>query len=186
MTESNQPHAAGQCDNCQVAVKPYWRAVLRRIAQRLSEAGVTYKVVGGASAALHGVPVAVKDLDIETDAEGAYRFQELFADHVVKSVALRESDAYRSHFGRFDFDGVAVEVMGDLCRRKGEGWVSSTATTETTVDLDGVAVCVSWLEEETLAYIRRGRLERAAACLLHCDQGRLLALLRGEHATDVL
>jgi len=54
------------------------------------------------------------------------------------------------------------------------------------VDLDGVAVRVSWLEEETLAYIRRGRLERAARCLLRCDPDRLLALLRGELATGVL
>jgi hypothetical protein len=47
-------------------------------------------------------------------------------------------------------------------------------------------VRVSWLEEETLAYIRRGRLDRVAQCLPHCDQGRLLALLRGEQAVGVL
>ena len=34
--------------------------------------------------------------------------------------------------------------------------------------------------EETLAYIRRGRLERAAQCLPHCDHVRLLALLHME------
>jgi hypothetical protein len=64
--------------------------------------------------------------------------------------------------------------------------VPTAAQTETTVDLDGVPARTSWLEEETLAYIRRGRLERAARCLPHCDQGRLLSLLRGEHATGVL
>ena len=75
------------------AVKPHWRAVLRQVARRLDEAGVAYKVVGGASAALHGVPVPVKDLDIETDTEGSYRFQTLFPDHIVGPVALRESEA---------------------------------------------------------------------------------------------
>lgn len=60
------------------------------------------------------------------------------------------------------------------------------AATETTVDLDGVPVCASWLEEEALAYVRRGRLGRAARCLPHCDHDRLLALLRGEQATGVL
>lgn len=169
-----------------VAVKPSWRAVLREIAQRLDEAGVAYTAVGGASLALHGVDVSVKDIDIETKAEGAYHFQELFAENTVEPVALRESETYRSHFGRFEFDGVKVEVMGDLCRREGERWVPTAAATQTTVALDGVEVRVSWLEEETLAYIRRGRLDRAAQCLPHCDHGRLMTLMRGEHVTQVL
>jgi len=168
------------------AHQPRWRAVLRQIARRLDEEQVSYKVVGGASATLHGVPLPVRDLDIETDAEGAYRFQTLFADHVVEPVALRENEVYRSHFGRLDFDGVAVEVIGDLHRREAGDWVPTAATTETTVHLDGVPVRVSWLEEEVLAYIRRGRLDRAAQCLYHCDQNRLLALLRGEQNTGVL
>ena len=169
-----------------VAVKPRWRAVLREVARRLDEAGVPYKVVGGTSVALHGVPVPVSDLDLEMGAEGAHRFQALFAHHALEPVALRESDTYRSHFGRFDFDGVTVEVMGDLHRREADGWLPTATTTKTTVDLDGVSVRVSWLEEETLAYVRRKRLDRAAQCLPHCDPHRLLALLRGERGTVVL
>jgi hypothetical protein len=161
-----------------VAAKPRWRTVLRQVASRLDAAGLAYKVVGGASAALHGVPIPVKDLDLETDAEGAYRFQALFAECAILPVALRESEIYRSHFGRFDFDGVIVEVMGDLHRREGEGWVPAMVTSRAAVDLDGTPVCVSWLEEETLAYIRRGRLERAAQCLPYCNQDRLRMLLR--------
>jgi ubiquinone/menaquinone biosynthesis C-methylase UbiE len=169
-----------------IAVKPRWRSVLRRIARQLGEAGVPYRVVGGASAALHGVPVTVDDLDLEMEADGAYRFQALFADCAAEPVTLRESETYRSHFGRFDFDGLMVEVMGDLQRREGGSWVPTMAKTETRVDLDGVPVCVSWLEEETLAYVRRKRLDRAAQCLPRCDADRLLALLRGEQGTDVL
>ncbi len=169
-----------------VATRPRWRATLRQIAVRLAEAGLPYRVVGGAALALHGLPLQVKDIDIETDAAAAYHFGEIFADQVVEPVALRESTRYRSHFGRFDFAGLAVEVIGDLHRREGERWVPSAALTEAAVDLDGVPVRVSTLEEETLAYIRRGRLERAALCLPRCDQGRLLALLRGEQTPQVL
>jgi len=147
---------------------------------------MAYKVVGGAAIALHGVPVPVKDLDLETDADGAYHFQALFAGQVVEPVALRESETYRSHFGRFDFDGLIVEVMGDLHRREAGRWVPTAAATKAVVDLEGTPVPASWLEEETLAYIRRGRLERAALCLPHCDRDRLLALLRGERKTGVL
>lgn len=159
--------------------KPVWRTVLGQIARRLAAADIPYTVVGGTALALHGLPIAVKDLDIEMSAEGAYRFQDLFAAQVIEPVGFRESVVYRSHFGRFDFGGVTVEVMGDLQRREGEGWVPTAATTSTTVELDGMPVRTSTLEEEALAYIRRGRLDRAALCLPRCDHGRLMALLRG-------
>lgn len=161
-------------------VHPQWRAVVREVAHRLNRDGVDYKVVGGASVALHGVPLPVQDVDLETDAAGAYRFQALFADHVVEPVTLREGEQYRSYFGRFDFDGVQVEVMGEIHRREGETWVPTWTQTEDVVNVEGEAVRTSWLEEETLAYIRRGRLERAAMCLPFCDRDRLLTLLRRE------
>ncbi len=169
-----------------VAVRPRWRAVLCHVAKRLDEAGVPFQVVGGAAVALHGVPLLVSDLDLATDAEGARRFQALFAGCALEPVALRESELYRSHFGRFDFDRVRVEVMGDLHRREANNWVPVMFATETEVAVDGVTVRVPWLEEQTLAYIRRRRLERAARCLPHCDPDRLLALLRGTQATSVL
>lgn len=169
-----------------VAQRPRWRGVLRQIAQQLDAAGVTYAVVGGTSLALHGLPLRVKDIDIETDVAGAYRFAELFPDCVVEPVAPRESAFYRSHFGRFDFDGVPLEVMGCLERREGDAWVPTQISNTEAIALDGVQVRASWLEEEVLAYIRRGRLDRAAICLPHCNHGRLLAVLRGVRTTHVL
>jgi hypothetical protein len=169
-----------------VARKPQWRDVLRKVALRLSEAGLAYKVVGGASAALHGVPLSVKDIDIETDAPGAYQFGELYSGCALRPVMFSQSDRYRSHFGQFDIEGVTVEVMGDLHRREGETWKPTYSLTETIAFLDGAPVKVSWLEEETLAYIRRGRLDRAGLCLAICDKKRLLSLLQGEVKTGVL
>jgi hypothetical protein len=163
-----------------------WRTVLRQLALRLDEAGIAFTVVGGTAAALHGVPLPVKDVDLEMDAAGAYRFQELFAPRAMLPVAWREGQAYRSHFGRFDFDGVTVEVMGDLQRRRGDGWVPTMAATRGQVDLDGVRIAVPWLEEETLANLRRGRLERAAQYLAYCDSALMQALLNGEQKIGVL
>jgi hypothetical protein len=70
--------------------------------------------------------------------------------------------------------------MGDLQRWEEGRWVDTRTRTETQAVLDGVQVRVSWLEEETLAYIRRGRMERAALCLQRCDPQKLLALIRGD------
>ena len=169
-----------------VSTKPRWRSVLRLIADQLNKTEITYKVVGGASIALQGVQISVKDLDLEMDQESAYRFQTLFQGNTVQPVEMRESETYRSFFGRFDFDGVQIEVMGDLHRREAGRWVPTWTATWGKADLDGVQVNVAWLEEETLAYIRRGRLERAALCLPYCDPGRLLALMRGEQPTNVI
>jgi S-adenosylmethionine-dependent methyltransferase len=169
-----------------VARNPRWRSLLCEIARRLDEAGIAYTVVGGTSLALHGLPLPVKDLDIETDPEGAYRFAALFGDHVVEPVALKEGHSYRSHFGRFNFDGVQVEVMGRLERREGDAWVPTEMINTETIELEGVPVRASWLEDEVLAYIRRGRLDRAALGLPSCNRERLLALLRGAGATHAL
>jgi SAM-dependent methyltransferase len=162
-----------------VAHNPRWRHALREIAGRLDAAGIPYVVAGGASLALHGLPLKVKDIDIELETDGAYRFAELFADRMIEPVRWRESEIYRSHFGRFDFDGVQVEVMAALERREGAGWIPTHVSHADTVTLDDAPVVASWLEEETLAYIRRGRLDRAALCLPCCDRDRLAALLRG-------
>jgi hypothetical protein len=152
----------------------------------LGEAGLPYKVVGGASIVLQGLPLPVRDVDIETDIEGAYRFEAVFPAQVTEPVRLQANEQYRSHLGRLNFGGVPVEVMGNLERRQGEAWAPTAAVTETTVYVDGVPVLVSTLEEETLAYIRRGRLDRAAQCLPYCDHSRLLALLKGQQPTQVL
>jgi len=169
-----------------VARNPRWRPVLREIARRLAEAEMRYTVVGGTSLALHGLPLPVKDIDIETDPDGAYRFAALFAPQAVEPVALREGHSYRSHFGQFNFDGVQVEVMGRLERREGDGWVPTEMVNTEMVELAGVPVRTSWLEDEVLAYVRRGRLDRAALCLPRCNRERLLALLRGAGATHAL
>jgi hypothetical protein len=166
--------------------KPAWQVVLRRLAEELERAGVEYKVSGGTSAALHGVWLPVKDLDLEMGAEQAYRFQQIYQEYAIQPVRLSENDQYRSHFGKFEIDGVELDVMGDLERREGEIWKPTWTRTLDLIDLDGTPVRVSWLEEETLAYIRRGRLERAAQCLVKCDPERLRRLLCGEEPVGVI
>ena len=76
--------------------------------------------------------------------------------------------------------------MGEIERRNGVEWVCTAVSTTHIVDLDGVPVRVPWLEEEVLANIRRGRLERAAKCLAHCDPDRMMQLIRGVVHTDVV
>jgi S-adenosylmethionine-dependent methyltransferase len=184
---AEDPYLLAACNHLlAVSRKPRWPRVLAEIAGRLDAAGVPYTISGGTAAILHGVTLPFRDVDIETSAEGAYRFQELFPEQVVQPVALSDNGTHRSHFGRFDFEGVEVEIMGDVERLEGETWLPTGNLTEARLTLEGQIVRVSWLEEETLAYIRRGRLDRASQCLRHCSPSRLLALMRGEQRTQVI
>lgn len=168
-----------------VAEKPGWRTVLQNLAGDLNQGGLEYKVVGGASLALRGILKNVKDIDLETTKESALRFQSLYSQQCVDPVTLKEGRDYRSYFGKYDFDGVVIEVMGDLHRWEAGNWRPSSTSTKETVMLAGTPVAAAWLEEETLAYIRRGRMDRAAACLPRCNPERMLSLLRGETKTCV-
>lgn len=163
-----------------------WYPPLREIARQLNGHGIPYHVVGGVALALHGVPIRTADIDVETDRAGAYFVHEVFPDQVALPVAWRESECYRSHFGCLDFGGVQVEIMGQIERRNGSEWVSTAVCTTATIDLDGVPVRVPWLEEEVLANIRRGRMERAGQCLKYCDPERMLQLIRGLVPTHVV
>lgn len=170
-----------------VSRKPAWRKVALEVVSELNRLGIPYTIAGGASVILQGLRIPLRDLDFETSREGAYRFQEVFQERCIIPVSLSQSQdgIYRSHFGRFDFDGVKVEVMGENHRHQGDGWTPTWTSTSQEIELEGSPVKVSWIEEETLAYIRRGRLERAAGCLALCDKERLLALLRREIPTNV-
>ena len=120
-----------------VARKLRWPGVLAEIAARLEAAAVPYKIVGGAAIALYGIQVPVKDIDIETTEAGAYRFQELFSDRAIQPVTLSDNGSHRSHFGRFDFDGLVVEVMGDVERMQEGKWLPTGNLTEGRLTLKG-------------------------------------------------
>jgi S-adenosylmethionine-dependent methyltransferase len=169
-----------------VGRRPLWRSVLRKLAGDLAHYGISYTLTGSANLALHGVPLLVNDLDLEMSAEDARRFQECYAKFAKMPVALRQDEHYRSYFGRFEMDGVVLEVMGDLQRWEAGAWIATANMTRQQLDLDGVAVQAAWLEEETLANLRRGRLERVAMCLPYCSPERLSALLTRQVASNVI
>lgn len=85
--------------------------------------------------------------------------------HPLLSVEYAELESIRSHFGVLDFDGVPVEVMGAVQKRREDGtWeppVDITAHREV-VDFRGGRLPVLSLAYEARAYERLGRTERAA------------------------
>ncbi|NWG19146.1 MAG: hypothetical protein HXY39_02365 [Chloroflexi bacterium] len=138
--------------------------VLHALLERLSPAVIPWAITGSCGFALHGLPVTVHDIDIQTSDAGAYAIARLFAEYIIRPVAYRESPTIRSHLGALQIQGVEVEIMGHIQKRLPDGdW-------EAPVDVlrhrcwipfgDWRAPVLS-LAYEAQAYERLGRAERA-------------------------
>jgi hypothetical protein len=138
--------------------------VLNQIHARLHATDVTWVLTGSLSLALQGVETAVHDVDVQTDVAGAHEVQRLFADYVIRPVALTEDGVVRSHLGALQIDGVEVDVIGDIQTRvPGGPWEPPPDLTRLakTVDAGGTQVPVLPLEYERGAYLKKGRPKKA-------------------------
>jgi hypothetical protein len=138
--------------------------ILRELSRRLKGSGVRWVVTGSLGFAVQGVPVAVHDVDIQTDAAGAYEIACRFADEVTRPVTFAQAERIRSHFGALRLFGVTVELMGDIEKRLPDGsWDGPTdlARHRRWVSLAGLRVPVLDLAYEAEAYARLGRMETA-------------------------
>lgn len=53
---------------------------------------------GSVSFALRGLAIASHDIDIQTDAHGAYAIEHCFPSYVTQPVAFSATEKIRSHF----------------------------------------------------------------------------------------
>lgn len=142
-------------------------AAIGRLVERLSIEGLNWALTGSLAHRLQGVDVSVDDVDVQTDEVSAYRAEQLLAPWSVEAVALKKSAAIESHFGRFRFSdlGVDVEVMGALRKRRDDGtWTEATDPAEhrRIVIVGDMRVPVLSLDYEAEAYELIGRTDRAA------------------------
>ena len=137
---------------------------LRTLYDRLNRPKIDWAITGSLGFALHGIPITVHDIDVQTDREGAYRIERLFADCIVRPVSFHATERIRSHLGALRVDDIEVEIMGDIQKRLTDGsWDESpdlAAHTERLL-VEGMSVPVLTLEYEYEAYLQLGRSERA-------------------------
>jgi hypothetical protein len=148
-----------------VTIEIHQRAALLRLTGRLADTDIVWALTGSLAHRLHGVPVDVDDIDIQTDETGAYSLADIFRDSVVRTVEWRPTETIRSHFGALSLHGITVEIMGALQKRLPDGsWESpvDVAAHRVFVSFEGHRVPVLTLEHEWRAYERLGRAERAA------------------------
>ncbi len=148
--------------------------VLRLIHDRLQDSGVPWAITGSVGFALQGVPAEPHDIDLQTDAVGAYEIERRLAEFVTQEVAFSSTDRIRSYFGALTIDGIRVEIMGDIQKRREDGsWEPSPALEEQRrfVEVEGMRIPVLSLEYEYQAYLKMGRIERARMLRQWLDAG---------------
>lgn len=139
-------------------------AALRELHVGLCNSDVRWALTGSAGFALQGVPVAIHDLDVQTDAAGAYEIARRFTGAVIEPVRFWDSGSMRSHFGVLQLAGVRVEVMGDITKRNPDGsWDSPPDLAVFThwVEIADLQLPVLALEYECEAYRKMERLDTA-------------------------
>lgn len=133
--------------------------VVKIVAQKLQ--GEKYAVRGTASLVLQGLAMGLDDIDILCDAQTALNSNIKLADYLIEAVAFKESDKFKSYYGKFLIDGVQVEIMGDWqIYNDKKGWskiYSADAESATDVDVDGVKIPVTKIGLELEVFARMGR-----------------------------
>ncbi len=69
---------------------------------------------GSTSLALQQVDIEVHDIDIVTDKSGAIALGNLLREYQIKEMEYSETDRYKSFLGKYNIDGVDIDIMGDF------------------------------------------------------------------------
>lgn len=123
-------------------------------------------LIGSAGALLLGAEGGVADVDVLVSRADATALMAQWADRRDVNHVPADGDRFRSHFARFRFPGMPVEVMGALELDAGDGWLPVSPGKLVLVGLQGLAVPVPSLDDQIRIFESFGRdkdLARAAA-----------------------
>jgi hypothetical protein len=139
--------------------------VLRILLPMLSKEPLpTWVITGNLGFALQGLAIDVQDVDLQTDADGAYEIERRLSRYSVRRVAFSATDRIRSHFGALEINGIRVEIMGALQKFLPEGrWEEPVDVNahRRWVDWEGMRLPVISITYEQQAYTIMGRTERS-------------------------
>lgn len=145
-------------------IPPQHVQILKIIDYSLRKTDIFWVITGSLGFALQGLDFEVNDIDLQTDASGAYDIEKVFAEYVVTSVRFYKSDKITSHWGELNIDGVKVEIMGALQKKLPDGTWESPVDINTHrefITFEGMVLPVLSLAYEEQAYRTLGRIERA-------------------------
>lgn len=105
-------------------------------------------LIGSAAALLLGAQTSVADVDVLTSRADADTLMATWAPRREAAFKPADEGRFRSHFARFHFSGMPVEVMGALERRVADGWQSVQSGRLVLASVNGVAVPVPCIDDQ--------------------------------------
>ncbi len=141
------------------------KGALRTIVGALQH--VRYAITGSLTLFLHGIDLPIGDVDIQTTAEGAYEIERCLAARasVVSPTYFRTSEHIQSHYGKLNYHGIDIELMGEVRHRiSPEGW-DDTPNIESIIEFvryKDLVVPITSLLHEVRAYAEIGRPDKSA------------------------
>ena len=162
----NAPDTLHPADKALSAVNlpPEFASALQVIHQQLAGKDIEWAITGSLGFALQGVAVEVHDIDIQTDASGAYAVEACLAEYTLEKVAFKESARIQSHFGSLQIGSVRVEIMGGLQKLLANGeWEAPVEISphRQWVEYQHLRLPVLSLAYEYQAYLAMGRHGKA-------------------------
>ncbi len=145
---------------------PTTKKALLALLPRIAECPDPWALTGSTAFALRGLAVQPRDIDLQTDAAGAYNLARHLPQKAAIPIRLVESVDMRSHLGAFEIEGVRVEIMGDVQKRRPDGRWSEPPELLRLIEFvcwEGHRVPLLPLAYEADAYTQMGRVETAAA-----------------------
>lgn len=130
-------------------------------------------LIGSAAAWLAGAEVTVADVDVLTSVRDAEAMIDQWRMRRDMTAAPAGAERFRSHFARFAFPELAVEVMGGLEVFDDTGWELVKIAEIMTVDVAGMAIPVPAIAEQIRVLESFGRpkdRQRAALLKSLCEE----------------
>lgn len=105
-------------------------------------------LIGSSAALLLGAGVGVADVDVLTSRGDAETLMRVWASRREPAFVPSDSDRFRSHFARFLFPGMPVEVMGALELHVDGDWQAVRPGRLVLVGVNGLAVPVPCIDDQ--------------------------------------
>jgi hypothetical protein len=123
--------------------------------------GKQYAFRGTTSVVLQGLDMNVQDIDILADRKTALAANDIFSDYLTDVIKYGESEKFKSFIGRFEIDGVEVEIYGNWRIKDTKGNWSKTFDASgdeiLEIEYEGIKVKVTKIETELAMYALMGR-----------------------------
>ena len=138
---------------------------LREVLSLIESIDITWALSGSMAFALRNIPYSPNDIDIRTNEAGAHTIQNALLHYMTEPVSKRfDSELVSSHLGKFNINGIEIEVMGDLQLKSNGSWDSPEKIDRWiyNIPFEETDIPVLSLDFEAETYRKMGRLEKSA------------------------